>query len=67
MGCGCANRMRKYVLPTMRYELEDGMWTNEETGDVIPDAEVEEHYTRLTARIMGDAVKNFFSITGAPA
>lgn len=55
MACGCANRMRKYILPTMGYTLQEGVWKNSDIGNVdlqdIPDEEIGKYYTELTARI----------------
>lgn len=49
MGCGCAKRMRDHVLPEAGYRLVDGAWIDD-SGDSIPDAEVEAHHTRLTVK-----------------
>lgn len=53
MSCGCAGRMRKYVLPFFGYELDvnEGVWRRAGAPG-IPDNEVSEHYTRLIAEIV---------------
>ncbi len=53
MSCGCASRMRKYVLPFFGYELNDGMWLRPGMQG-IPDTEVADHYSRLTAQIVAE-------------
>lgn len=47
MGCGCADRMRKHVLPLAGYEyaVERVGWTRD--TEFISDAEVEKHHTKL--------------------
>ena len=47
MGCGCAERMRKHVLPLAGYEYksEQSVWVK--GPEFILDAEVEKHHTKL--------------------
>lgn len=53
MACGCARRMREWVLPFFGYILKNEVWYRSNAPN-IPDAEVEEHYSWLTARIVGE-------------
>ena len=58
MSCGCAARMRRFVLPKMGYEII-GEWWLHKTEPPISNAEVEVHYTRLMTRLVaqrGEAV-----------
>lgn len=56
MGCGCADRMRKYVLPTVGYTRTGSLWVHP-TREPIPDAEVESHHSRLTLEIVKDEME----------
>jgi hypothetical protein len=47
MGCGCADRMRRQILPRAGYVRVDKDWLNPKTKDRIPDVEVEAHHARL--------------------
>ena len=57
MGCNCANRMRKYVLPALDFVFHEDTqtWENPEFPHthlrLLPDAQIENHYTRLTAEL----------------
>lgn len=51
MGCGCADRMRKYVLPKVGYTKKGDLWIHP-TRDPIHESEVESHHSRLTLEIM---------------
>lgn len=54
MACGCASRMRTYVLPLAGYVELAGVWVNPKMPDdlqVIGDDDVAKHHGRLTARI----------------
>lgn len=53
MSCKCAVRMRRLVLPYFGYYMIDGVWRHEGKQD-IPDTEIEEHYTRTTAKLLAD-------------
>jgi len=48
MSCGCAGRMRAYVLPRFGYQYEriGERWVHP-SEPPIPDAEVGLHYTRV--------------------
>lgn len=52
MGCACADRMRKYVLPEAGYILDHvkRQWVDPTDGDIINDEDVEDHHTRLTVK-----------------
>lgn len=58
MGCGCAERMRKYILPRFGYVFDEvaKTWTNndipEEDLRVINDTSVAAYHTRLTIQIL---------------
>ena len=52
MGCGCAARMRKYIMPAAGYTLVEVTWTHP-TWDPILDTDVEQHHTRLTLKVFG--------------
>ena len=56
MSCGCAERMRKYILPFAGYVYMDGIWINYSEIDEelrnIPDGEVNKYHSRLTVKIM---------------
>lgn len=60
MACGCAERMRTYVLPATGYKLEGDEWVHP-THPPIPDADVEDHHTKLTAQIGMRAVRSFWA------
>jgi hypothetical protein len=55
MSCGCAGRMRRYILPNMGYSLEDGVWKNPDMDDEnlreISDEDISRYYTELTVRL----------------
>jgi len=51
MGCGCAGRARK-GLEFLGYELIDGNWIDNKTGDIVPDVEIEKHHTRIAAEVL---------------
>ena len=51
MGCGCAGRARK-GLSLLGYELIDGNWIDNKTGDIVPDVEIEKHHTRIAAEVL---------------
>ena len=51
MGCGCAGRARK-GLAFLGYELIDGSWIDNKTGDIVPDVEIEKHHTRIAAEVL---------------
>lgn len=53
MACGCVKRMRKYVLPFFGYELHGDVWQLDGADD-IPDADLVDHYSRLTAKIVAE-------------
>jgi hypothetical protein len=42
--------MRK-AMPKLGFKLVDGDWVNKETGEVVNDEAIEDHHTRLAARI----------------
>lgn len=46
MSCGCAKRMREYVLPEAGFNLQGDRWVGPEGAEVL-DSEVEEHHTKL--------------------
>jgi hypothetical protein len=56
MACGCAERMRHYVLPWLGFALVGTVWENsafpEPSLRAVPDEDVEAHHTALTARMM---------------
>lgn len=58
MGCGCADRMRKWVLPRLGFFYWEGLWINDSGDDleIIQDEEVEKHNAMLTARLVGRRV-----------
>lgn len=64
--CNCAERMRNYVLPHTGFrQSEDGtLWTNVRTGEVIADADIDHHHTRLTAEIGLRRIRNFWNTLG---
>lgn len=69
MGCNCANRMRKYVLPLLGYEpdLMRFGWVHKKTGEFIADTEIEAHHTRLTAQLGLKRAKGLFTrFAGGP-
>jgi len=57
MGCGCAERMRKYILPRFGYVFDEAAktWINNDISEedlrVINDASVAAYHTRLTIQI----------------
>ena len=52
MACGCADRMRKYILQQAGYTYNISMETWEhDTEPTILDEDIEDHHTRLTAQI----------------
>ena len=51
MGCGCAKRARKGLL-LLGYELIDGNWIDNKTGDIVPDVEIEKHHKRIAAEVL---------------
>ena len=63
MSCGCAKRMRDQVLPRTGYTYDPlaSLWTHESTGETIRDSEIEDHHTRLAAKVIGKTVTNWFT------
>jgi len=64
MGCGCAERMRNYVLPHTGYKATDLgdriVWIGPD-GDEIDDRDIDHHHTRLTAQIGRRLVRDFWA------
>lgn len=57
MSCGCANRMRQYVLPGLGFVLDEPSqtWLNptfpDDTLQSIPDADIKKHHLKLTVEL----------------
>lgn len=55
MACGCSDRMRKFILPSAGFHRDGDNWVNEtfpeEQYRIIPDKDVDDHHTILTAYI----------------
>jgi len=60
MSCGCAARMRQYILPALGYELWEDRWAHPDgTMPTVSEDDVEHYYSRLTAQLValrGEAV-----------
>ena len=51
MGCNsCAERLRKYVLPHLEYELHDGMWEHPDHPP-IQDTEIDSGHAAITTLV----------------
>ena len=52
MACGCADRMRKHILPRTGYSYNVllNRWDHD-TESSINDEDIADHHTRLTAQI----------------
>ena len=61
MACGCAERMRNYVLPHTGFVRDGDRWTNAQTGESIADSDIDHHHTRLTAQIGRRLVRDFWA------
>ena len=64
MSCGCAERMRNYVLPHTGFVQDGDDWTNTQTGEVIADSDIDHHHTRLTLQISSRRVRSFWAQIG---
>ena len=53
MGCGCAARMRKYILPRLGYKLIEDFWVNvrmkQRSLQRIPDTDITKYHRKLVA------------------
>lgn len=56
MACGCASRMRRYILPWAGFQKEGDFWINERFPNVdlrvIKDSDVEQHHAALTTHLI---------------
>ena len=51
MSCGCAGRMRKYILPRFGYRQDGDQWVHD-TEPAIPDTEIGLHYTAIMVQLV---------------
>lgn len=64
MSCGCADRMRKYVLPSLGFTLQNNEWINDDFPESslrhIKDEDVDLHHLSLTSRMVMEMSKDKF-------
>lgn len=53
MACGCATRMRKYVLPHFGYTLCNDVWQRPGSQDIF-NSEIADHYSQVAAKLVAE-------------